>query len=63
MQSNFATACLIHLINTVESSDKVSRLLNIEFTHYRHEIFLLDFQRIAAFNPLNDQSKSVFNAL
>jgi hypothetical protein len=52
---------LIHLINTVESSHKVSQLLNIEFTQYKHEISLLDFQRNAVFNLLNDQSKSVFN--
>jgi hypothetical protein len=56
-----ASMFLILLINTVEMSDKVSRLMNIEFTNYRHEISLLDFQGNAAFNPLNDQSKSVFN--
>jgi hypothetical protein len=47
IQPKIATIFLIHLINSVESSDKVSRLLNIQFTHYRHEISLLDFQRNA----------------
>jgi hypothetical protein len=60
IQPKIATICLIHLINTVESSDNVSRLLNIEFTHNRYEISLLDFQKNAVFNPLNEQSKSFF---
>jgi hypothetical protein len=63
IQPKIATIFLIHLIHTVESSDKVNRLLNIEFTHYRHEISLLDFQRNAVFKPLNDQGKSVLIAV
>jgi hypothetical protein len=61
IQPKTATKVLIHLINTVESSDKVSQLLNIEFNHYRHERSLLDFQRNAVFNTPNDQSKSVYS--
>jgi hypothetical protein len=61
IKPKIVTIFLIHLINTVESSDKVSELLNIEFTHYWRERSLLDFQRNAVFYPLNDQSKSVFN--
>jgi hypothetical protein len=56
-----ATTFFIYLINTVERSDKVSQLLNIEFNHYRHERSLLDFQRNVVFNTLNDQSKSVYS--
>jgi hypothetical protein len=33
----------------------------MEFNHYRHERSLLDFQRNAVFNTLNDQSKSVYS--
>jgi hypothetical protein len=61
IQPKTATNFLIHLINTVESSDKVSQLLNMEFNHYRHERSLLDFQRIAVFDTLNDQSKSAYS--
>jgi hypothetical protein len=61
IQHKNATTFLIHLINTVESSDKVSRLLNMEFIHSRHERSLLDFQRNAVFNTLNDHSKSVYS--
>jgi hypothetical protein len=39
IQPNTATICLVHLINTVESSDNVSQLLNIEFTNYRCLVF------------------------
>jgi hypothetical protein len=56
-----ATHCFIYLINTVESSDKVSQLLIMEFNHYRHERSLLDFQRNSVFDTLNDQSKSVYS--
>jgi hypothetical protein len=63
IQPKTATTCLIHLINTVESSDKVSQLLNMEFNHYRHERSLLAFQRNAVFNSLNDQSKSDYSGL
>jgi hypothetical protein len=47
IQSKMATMLLIHLKNTVEGSDKVSWLWNINQTN-------------AVFNPLNDQIKSVF---
>jgi hypothetical protein len=61
VQPKIATIFLIHLINTVEGSDRVSRLLNMEFNHYRHERPLLDFQRNTVFNTLSDQSKSDFD--
>jgi hypothetical protein len=61
IQTKTATKFLIDLINTVESSDKVSQLLNLEFDHYIHESSLLDFQRNAVFNTLTDQSKSVYS--
>jgi hypothetical protein len=61
IQPKSATRFLIHLINIVESSDKVSQLLKKEFNHYRHERSLLDFQRNAVFHTLNDQSKSVYS--
>jgi hypothetical protein len=44
IQLKIATTFLIHLINTVESSHKVSRLLNIELTHYKHEYLCLIFK-------------------
>jgi hypothetical protein len=59
IQPKTATNCFIHLINAVERSDKVSQLLIMEFNHYRHERYLLDFRRNSVFDTLNDQSKSV----
>ena len=56
--SQIAAILLIHVIITVESSDKVSHLLIMEFNHYKHERCLLEFQRNTVFDTLNDQSKS-----
>jgi hypothetical protein len=61
IQPKIATIFLIHLINSVESSDRVSWLLKMECNHFRHERSLLNFQRNAVFNTLNEQSKSDFN--
>jgi hypothetical protein len=53
MHPKIAATLLIHLINTIGRSDKVTQFLIMESNPYRHGILLLDFHRNEVFNTLN----------